>query len=59
VASYALALEEATGRPVHRCVLVFVGDGAAVEVVLEGEDLVEARSSARRAAEELFTAGVR
>jgi ATP-dependent exoDNAse (exonuclease V) beta subunit len=59
VASYALALEEATGRPVHRCVLVFVGDGTAVEVVLEGEDLVEARSSARRAAEELFTAGVR
>ena len=36
VASYALALEEATGRPVHRCVLVFVGDGDPVEVVLEG-----------------------
>jgi ATP-dependent helicase/nuclease subunit A len=57
VASYALALEEATGRPVPRCVLVFVGDGAAVEVVLEGAELSEARAEARRAAEELLTAG--
>ena len=38
VASYALALEEATGRTVRRCVLVFLGDGPAVEVVLEGAD---------------------
>ena len=43
VASYALALEAATGRPVRRCVLVFVGDGTAVEVVLEGAELDEAR----------------
>ncbi len=53
VASYALALEEATGRPVHRCVLVFVGDGGPVEDVLEGAPLVDAIVAARQAAGEL------
>jgi len=55
VASYALALEEATGRPVHRCVLVFVGDGGPVEDVLEGAAMVEAIVAARQAAGELVT----
>ncbi len=59
VATYALALEEATGRAVHRCVLVFVGDGAPVEVVLEGTDLVQARRLALEAANELLTPGGR
>jgi len=53
VASYALALEEATGRPVTRCVLVFVGDGEPVEDVLEGAELGTARATAREAAERL------
>jgi len=53
LASYALALEEATRRPVHRCVLVFVGDSDAVEVVLEGAELDEARTVARQAAQNL------
>lgn len=57
VASYALALEEATGRPVRRCVLVFVGDRAAVEVVLEGADLASAQDQARQAAGDLLAAG--
>jgi len=56
VASYALALEEATGRPVRRCVLVFVGEGDAVELVLEGAALAEACRMARGAADELLTA---
>jgi len=56
VASYALALEEATGRPVLRCVLAFVGDGAPIEVVLEGAELAEACGVARRAADELLAA---
>ena len=55
VASYALALEEATGRPVHRCVLVFVGDGHPVEDVLEGATLVDAVAAARQGARELLT----
>jgi ATP-dependent helicase/nuclease subunit A len=50
VASYALALEEATGRPVLRCVLVFVGDGEPIEDVLEGDELAQARVTARQAA---------
>jgi hypothetical protein len=50
VASYALALEEATGRPVRRAVLVFVGDGDAVEDVLEGDELVAECVRARQAA---------
>ena len=54
VASYALALEAATGRVVRRCVLVFVGGGTAVEVTLEGADLDEASRRARRAAAELL-----
>ncbi len=57
VASYALALEVATGRVVRRCVLVFVGDGAAVEVALEGAELDKAKQHARRAAGELLATG--
>ncbi len=57
VASYALALEESTGRPVRRAVLVFVGDGAPMEVVLEENELAEACDRARRAAEALLTVG--
>jgi len=53
VASYALALEEATGRAVRRCVLVFVGDGEAIEDVLEGTELETARATARGAAVDL------
>jgi ATP-dependent exoDNAse (exonuclease V) beta subunit len=59
VASYALALEEATGRPVRRCVLVFLGDGDAVEVVLEDGALLDARGRARSAVDELLTSGAR
>jgi ATP-dependent exoDNAse (exonuclease V) beta subunit len=54
VASYALALEEATGRAVRRCVLVFVGDGEPVEDVLEGAELAAMRATARRAADGLL-----
>jgi ATP-dependent exoDNAse (exonuclease V) beta subunit len=57
VASYALALEEATGRPVRRCVLVFVGDGTPHEVVLEGAELAAALDVVRSAAGTLLTAG--
>jgi len=53
LASYALALEEATGVSVRRCVLVFVGSGEPVEHVIEGPALDTARAAARRAAEEL------
>jgi ATP-dependent exoDNAse (exonuclease V) beta subunit len=54
VASYALALEEATGRHVRRCVLVFVGDGEPVEDILEGPELASACATARQAAEGLL-----
>jgi ATP-dependent exoDNAse (exonuclease V) beta subunit len=54
VASYALALEEATGRPVHRCVLVFVGDGEPLEDVLEGDELVAQCLRARQAAGDIL-----
>jgi ATP-dependent helicase/nuclease subunit A len=57
VASYALALEEATGRAVHRCVLVFVGEGTPVEVVIEGADMARLRSEARQAAHDLLAVG--
>jgi len=53
VASYALALEEATGRPVQRCVLVFLGDGHPVEDVLEGAELARTLAAARQAAADL------
>ena len=54
VACYALALQEATGRPVLRCVLVFVGDGEPVEDVLEGAALAQAITAARQAAGDLL-----
>jgi ATP-dependent exoDNAse (exonuclease V) beta subunit len=51
VASYALALEAATGRRVCRCVLVFVAGGDPVEYVVEGDALaaacIEAADAAR------------
>ena len=53
LASYALALEDATGLAVRRCVLVFVGGGEPVEHVIDGPALDTARAVARRAAEEL------
>jgi ATP-dependent helicase/nuclease subunit A len=56
VASYALALEEATGLPVHRCALVFVGDGTPAEVVLDGDALARARRTAQTAAHDLLAA---
>jgi ATP-dependent helicase/nuclease subunit A len=56
VASYALALEEATGRAVRRCVLVFLGDGQPVEVVLEGAELAAACARAGEAAADLVAA---
>jgi ATP-dependent exoDNAse (exonuclease V) beta subunit len=56
VASYALALEEATGRPVRRGVLVFVGDGDPVEDVLEGDELVAECVRARHAAGAILAA---
>jgi ATP-dependent exoDNAse (exonuclease V) beta subunit len=46
VASYAVALEAATGRHVHRCVLVFVGGDEPVEHVLEGAALASASRQA-------------
>jgi len=53
IASYANALEAATGRRVHRCVLVFVADDPAGEHVLEGPRLAAARGRAAEAAEAL------
>jgi ATP-dependent exoDNAse (exonuclease V) beta subunit len=53
VAAYAVALEASTGRPVTRCVLVFVGAGEPWEDVLEGDDLAVAMVRARRLADDL------
>jgi len=55
VAAYAAALETATGTPVARCVLVFVGAEEPWEDVLEGEDLAVAVSRARAVADALVT----
>ncbi len=46
VATYALAVQSSTGRPVRRCVLVFVGDAEVLEYVLEGPELDSARQEA-------------
>ncbi|HZU79032.1 MAG TPA: 3'-5' exonuclease, partial [Acidimicrobiales bacterium] len=56
VAAYAEAVEAATGRPVVRCVLLFLADGAARAAVLQGEELAEARRTARRLTEVLLAA---
>jgi ATP-dependent helicase/nuclease subunit A len=53
LASYALAVARATGRPVRRCVLVFVADGEPREDVLEGHALTEACAEAERVARRL------
>jgi hypothetical protein len=42
---------------VHRCALVFVGDGTPVEVVLDGDALAQARRTAQQAANDLLAAG--
>jgi ATP-dependent exoDNAse (exonuclease V) beta subunit len=55
VAAYAEAAEAATGTPVVRCVLVFVGPADPVEHVLDGEALARARQAARRAVAQLTT----
>jgi hypothetical protein len=55
VAAYAAALESSTGLTVHRCVLVFVGDGEPFEHVLEGVDLATARAEAAQVVDALLT----
>jgi ATP-dependent helicase/nuclease subunit A len=56
VAAYANALEAATGRPVQRCVLVFVADDGLGEDVLDGDALARARTEAAALAAEVATA---
>jgi len=53
VAAYALALEAATGRPVVRCILLFLGPDRPLEHVLEGPALEAAQIEARQLASEL------
>jgi len=48
LATYAVALEHVAGRPVVEVVLVFCGDGVAVEEVVAGADLVEVTAAVRR-----------
>ena len=57
VAAYANALEAATGRPVSRCVLVFVADDELAEDVLQGEELARARLDAAATALEVVASG--
>ena len=57
VASYASPSRRRRAGRCARCVLVFVGDGAAVEVVLEGAELARRGPAARRAADELLAVG--
>jgi ATP-dependent helicase/nuclease subunit A len=59
LACYALAVAQATARPVTRCVLVFVGDGRPVEHVLEGADLEAACAQAASVAGQLVGAEAR
>jgi ATP-dependent exoDNAse (exonuclease V) beta subunit len=53
LAAYAMALESSTELPVARCVLVFIGAGGPLEHVLQGEDLVRAKTEAARTADAL------
>ena len=53
VAAAAVALESATGHPVARCVVVFVGGAQPDEHLLEGSDLADACALARRVADDL------
>jgi len=48
LATYALALEQVTGRPVVELVLVFCGDGCTAQEVVAGAALAEARAAVRR-----------
>ena len=48
LATYALALERVTGRPVVDLVLVFCGDGVAAEEVVAGPRLDAAKAAVRR-----------
>jgi ATP-dependent exoDNAse (exonuclease V) beta subunit len=50
-AAYALAVSEATGERVSRCVLCLLAPGSATEVVVEGDELRDAISEVRRRAE--------
>jgi ATP-dependent exoDNAse (exonuclease V) beta subunit len=50
LAAYAVALESSTELPVARCVLVFIGAGGPFEHVLQGEDLVQAKTEAAQTA---------
>ena len=48
LATYAVALEHVAGRPVVDVVLVFCGEGAAVEEVVAGAELDAAKAAVRR-----------
>jgi ATP-dependent exoDNAse (exonuclease V) beta subunit len=56
LASYAECLEAATGRAVHRCVLVFVAGGEPIEVSYDGDTLAAARARVLVAASDLVAA---
>jgi ATP-dependent helicase/nuclease subunit A len=49
-AAYALAVGDATGEPVVRCVLCLLDPDGAREVVVEGEDLAAGIAEVRRLA---------
>jgi ATP-dependent exoDNAse (exonuclease V) beta subunit len=44
VAAYSIAVEMSCGKPVARCVLLFVADGDPKEYVLEARELAEAQA---------------
>lgn len=48
--AYAMAIESSCGRPVRRCVLVFLGSPTTTERSLEGPELERARARARELA---------
>jgi RecB family exonuclease len=50
-AAYALAVSEATGERVSRCVLCLLAPGASTEVVVAGDELRDAIGEVRRRAE--------
>jgi len=55
VAAYAVAAEAATGRPVVRAVLLFVGSDPPVEHVIDGQALVAAQAGARASMDDLVS----
>ncbi len=48
LATYAVALEHITGRPVTEVILVFCGGVAAIQEVVTGDDLAAATTAVRR-----------